>query len=93
MPGVATGRLAATVLMLLPLYLQAAGWQAGFGLQGWFTLRRAATRYCKGYAAAIWIHTAAAIPWVVVIVGLGLRLAEPELEELRGARLPAARAC
>ncbi len=88
----AWGRRAAawllTVLMLLPLYLQAAGWQAGFGLQGWFTLRSGGHALLQGYAAAIWIHAAAAIPWVVVIVGLGLRLAEPELEELAALDFP-----
>lgn len=82
----ARGRRAAawllTVLMLLPLYLQAAGWQAGFGLQGWFTLLAGGRTLLQGLPAAVWIHTAAAIPWVVVLVGLGLRFAEPDLEEL-----------
>src|SRR5437763_505491 len=25
-------------MLLMPLYLQAAGWQAGFGLDGWYSL-------------------------------------------------------
>ncbi len=87
----ARGRRAAawllTVLMLLPLYLQAAGWQAGFGLQGWFTLLAGGHTLLQGLPAAVWIHTAAAIPWVVVLVGLGLRFAEPDLEELAALEL------
>ncbi len=81
----AVGRKAAfwclTVLMLLPLYVQAAGWQAGFGLQGWFTLLAGGRTLLQGFPAAVWIHSAAAIPWIVVLVGLGLWFAEPELEE------------
>ena len=34
-----------------------------------------------GWRGAIVVHTAAAVPWVVLMVGVGLRLAEPELEE------------
>jgi iron(III) transport system permease protein len=37
--------------------------------------------WLEGWQAAVWIHTAAAIPWVVLIVGAGLWLVEPELEE------------
>ena len=78
-------RRSATVLLLAllftPLYLQAAAWQAGFGLQGWYTLAVGGPALLGGWSGAILVHVAAAIPWVVVIVGLGLRLAEPELEE------------
>jgi iron(III) transport system permease protein len=87
----AFGRKAAgwclTVLMLLPLYVQAAAWQAGFGLQGWFTFLSGGHTLLQGFPATIWIHTAAAIPWIVVIVGLGLWFAEPELEELASLEL------
>ncbi len=91
----ASGRKAAlwllTVLMLLPLYVQAAGWQAGFGLQGWFTLLTGGHSLLAGFPAAVWIHSVAAIPWVVVLVGLGLRFAEPELEELAALEFSPAR--
>jgi iron(III) transport system permease protein len=70
-------------LLFLPLYLQAAGWDAGFGRQGWFSLSHGnlATPVLSGWTAAIWIHGVAAIPWVFLIVGLGLRYVESELEE------------
>jgi len=83
------GRRAALVLfgvmLFVPLYLQAAAWQAGFGLQGWFTLEW--REWCvsrtllEGWTGAIWVHAMAALPWVVLIVGAGFWLVEPELEE------------
>ncbi len=79
------GKKIASVLLLAllftPLYLQAAGWQAAFGLQGWFTSLFAAPPLLDGWRGAIAIHTLAVTAWVVVIVGVGLRLVEPELEE------------
>ena len=69
------------VMLFVPLYLQAAAWQAGFGLQGWYTLAVGGPVWLEGFRAAVWIHAAAAIPWTTLIVGVGLRLVEPELEE------------
>ena len=69
-------------MIFVPLYLQAGAWQAGFGDQGWFTLAAQIHRPgFTGWRAAIWIHSLAALPWVVGIVGIGFRLVEPELEE------------
>lgn len=79
------GALAVLVAMLfIPLYLQAAAWDAGFGMQGWFSVQQGNLQFppLAGWRAVIWIHALAAIPWVVLIVGIGLRLVEPELEEL-----------
>ena len=66
---------AVSVLLFLPLYTQTAAWQAGFGQQGWFV------DWLEGWPGAIWIHTLAATPWVVMIVGAGLRRVQPQLEE------------
>ena len=70
-------------LLMLPLYLQAAGWDAGFGQLGWCSLVRgaAATPLLQGGTAAVWIHALAAVPWVVLLVGAALLGVEPELEE------------
>ena len=70
-------------LLLVPLYLQAAAWDAGFGQLGWFSLSRGqlAEPLLDGWRAAIWIHSMASVPWVVAIVGVGLRLGKAELEE------------
>jgi iron(III) transport system permease protein len=68
-------------LLFIPLYVQAAAWQAGFGLTGWFRSVAPGAPWLEGWHGAVWVHTAAAIPWVTLIVAVGLRLVEPELEE------------
>jgi iron(III) transport system permease protein len=70
--------------LFLPLYVQASAWDAGFGLQGWFTQLRGDVSHAwlVGERAAIWIHTLAATPWALLLVALGLRQVEPDLEEL-----------
>ena len=90
-PGrtLAAGLLA--VMLLVPLYLQAAGWDAGFGKLGWQAASgRLARPLLEGWQAAIWIHAMAAVPWVTLLVGLGVRYVEPELEDdalLAGGKL------
>ncbi len=76
--------LALCVLLFLPLYVQASAWDAGFGQQGWFSqwIGRTAEPLLRGEAAVLWIHTLAAVPWVVLIVGASLRQVEGDLEEL-----------
>lgn len=70
-------------MLFVPLYLQAAGWDAGFGRQGWLSLSRGmlAAPLLAGWRAVIWIHAIAALPWVVLITGIRLRYTEPELED------------
>jgi iron(III) transport system permease protein len=72
-------------MLLVPLFLIAGAWDAGFGVQGWYTLRTnphlATQPLLSGWRAAIWIHGLAAVPWVALIVGVGLLSVERELEE------------
>jgi iron(III) transport system permease protein len=83
------GRRAALLLLVgmlfVPLYLITGAWDAGFGIQGWHTLATnphlAHDPWLAGWRAAIWVHGLAAVPWVVVIVGAGLRAVEGEIEE------------
>ncbi len=70
------------LMLFVPLYLQAAAWQAGFGVQGWFTLAGGYPALLDGWPGVIWIHVMAAIPWVVLIAAVGFRAIDPELEEL-----------
>jgi iron(III) transport system permease protein len=74
--------LAAGMLMV-PLYLQAAAWDAGFGQLGWCSLVRgpAVPPLLSGGTAAVWVHGMAAVPWVVMLVSAALAGVEPELEE------------
>ncbi|MBN2577919.1 MAG: iron ABC transporter permease [Pirellulales bacterium] len=81
LPGRKIGLAVVVGMVFVPLYLQAAAWEAGFGLQGWFTLATEGAALLNGWRGAIWIHTLAAIPWVTVIAGLGMRRIERELEE------------
>ncbi len=70
-------------LLLIPLYLQAAGWDAGLGRQGWWTYRTGSVRspWLAGWTALIVIHAAHALPWVIVISMAGFRWVACELEE------------
>jgi iron(III) transport system permease protein len=71
-------------LLIVPLYLQAATWQWGFGLFGWYTLAFGSplqVPWLVGWRGAIFVHAVADIPWVALIVGLASRQVEAQLEE------------
>lgn len=70
--------------LLVPVYLQAAGWDAAFGRQGWYSYQWStlSNPLFVGWLAVIWIQSVVLLPWVTILVGLGLRLVEPELEEM-----------
>ncbi len=80
-------RLWITLLVLqifVPLYVFGAAWRSTLGFTGWAhdtPLGRLSWLMLEGWSGAIWVHVAAAVPWVVLIVGLALRYVEPELEE------------
>jgi iron(III) transport system permease protein len=88
----AWGRKAAwfvlVALLFVPIYLQAAGWDTWFGRQSWLWQGPRAPTY--RLLVAIWIHAAAAIPWVAMIVGGALLQIAPELEESASLDLPVA---
>src|SRR2546423_9994903 len=81
------GRRAATaaigVLLFLPLYVQLSGWDAALGKLGWFTLGHGslAQPFLAGMRGAIFVHGIAAVPWVALIVGIGLLQVDPAQEE------------
>ncbi len=83
LPGRSAASLVLGVMLLVPLYLQATAWDAGFGQLGWYSVTSDAVSspLLRGWQAAIWIHGLASIPWVALLVGAGLRLVESELEE------------
>jgi iron(III) transport system permease protein len=84
-PGRRAAALVFTGMLLVPLYLIAGAWDAGFGIQGWQTLAAnphlAHRPWLDGWRAAIWVHGLGTVPWVVLIVGAGLRAVEAEIEE------------
>jgi iron(III) transport system permease protein len=71
------------LLLIVPLYLQAAAWQSGFGPYGWFTLAFGGSSdpWLWKWRGAIFVHAMAAVPWVALFVGLAARQVEPQLEE------------
>jgi iron(III) transport system permease protein len=72
-------------MLFVPLYVVTGAWDAGFGIQGWHTLTTnphlAHQPWLSGWRAAVWVHGLAAVPWVVLVVGAGLRAVEAEVEE------------
>src|SRR3954452_13186207 len=84
-PGRRTAAVLLVAMLFLPIYLVTGAWDAGFGVQGWFTMSTNAhllhEPLLAGWRAAIWVHALGAVPWVVVIVGASLRAVESELEE------------
>ena len=69
------------MLLVVPPYLQASAWLSWFTLPGWSALDPTSGDWFGGMPAAIWVHAVAAVPWVALIVGLGVGFVEPELEE------------
>jgi iron(III) transport system permease protein len=78
------------LLLFVPLPLTASAWQSFVGLGGWlgnvlsFAPVPSAVQWrpwAHGLLPAVALHTAAALPWIIWIVGLGLGRVERELEE------------
>jgi iron(III) transport system permease protein len=90
-------RFLTILTLFVPLPLFASGWQAALGSGGWLPLDAWNTLppddpdllpggpiwkpWARGLDAAIWVHAAAALPWVILIVGQGLLWVERDLEE------------
>ena len=87
----AFGRRATLYVILLslmvPLPLQATAWLGAIGSPGRAQFLGLAIRL-EGMPGAAFIHAMAALPWVVLIAGLGLMSVEPELEESAMMDLP-----
>jgi iron(III) transport system permease protein len=97
LPGRRLLRLLAVLTLFVPLPLFASGWEAALGSGGWLPVAvwtRLAPNdpdvtpggglwkpWGLGLAPAVWMHAAAALPWVLVLVGQGLCWVERELEE------------
>ncbi len=81
------GRLLILLTLFVPLPLFTSGWQAVLGAGGWLPVPAwsgpgaAWTPWGQGIGSAVWIHTVAALPWVVLLAGQGLSWVERELEE------------
>ena len=72
-------------LLFVPLYVQAAAWQAAVGQGGWLVPGHAmnpdGATWLQGWYGAVWVHGMAATAWVVLFVGAALKNVPRELEE------------
>jgi iron(III) transport system permease protein len=74
--------------MFIPLPLHATAWLGAFGNVG-RSQAIGSRPILVGWAGAATVHALAALPWVVVLAGVGLRSVEPRLEEAALLDLPA----
>jgi iron(III) transport system permease protein len=90
-------RLLTLLTLFIPLPLFTSAWQIVLGSGGWLptqfwgtplpgdpdvsTSGMAWKPWGHGPGGAIWVHAVAGLPWVIVLVGQGLRWVERELEE------------
>jgi ABC-type Fe3+ transport system permease subunit len=79
LPGRHFLRFIAFLALFVPLPLVTAAWQMALG--GLWYGSGATPLWPQGLAPAIAIHSLVALPWVIVLTGLGLSWVEPELEE------------
>jgi iron(III) transport system permease protein len=81
-------------MIFVPLFVHVAGWQAGFGVDGWFRWSSTpgySNPLIDGWWGAIWIHAMAAVPWVVCIVAAGLGSTPSSPEEAASLVVPPGR--
>ncbi len=84
LPGRRLARWLLVMQLFIPLHVQVAAWNAGFGVSGWFTGGMVSSErwvLLELWRGAVLVQAVALLPWVTLIVGAGLKLVEPELEE------------
>jgi iron(III) transport system permease protein len=80
--------MALGMMALVPLQLHATAWLGALGNAGRMQAIGGQPILTGRRGAAV-IHALAALPWVVLLAGIGLRTIEPELEESAELDLPA----
>jgi iron(III) transport system permease protein len=83
LPGRDVLRGLTALTLFVPLPVLTTAWQAALGGESLFPFwnDRPGQPWASGLGPAVWIHAMAALPWVILIVGIGLRRVEGELEE------------
>lgn len=97
LPGRGFFQFLTVVALFVPMPILVSAWQSALGAGGWLSVDiwiPAASSdpdvspmgtmwkpWVQGRLAAVWIHFLAGLPWVILIVGIGLRWVERELEE------------
>jgi iron(III) transport system permease protein len=81
---------ALAVAAFVPMPLHATAWLGAFGNAGRAqALGLGMLPVLAGWPGAAFVHATAALPWIVLIAGVGLLTVEPELEEAARLDLPA----
>ena len=78
------------IALFVPLPLHATSWLGAIGNLGRMQAIGAQPILVGRTGAAV-VHALAVFPWVVILVGLGLRTIEPELEEAAALEMPMTR--
>ena len=78
----------AMLILFVPTPLHATAWLGSFGNAG-RSQAIGSVPILTGLRGAAFVHAMACLPWVVLLVGVGLRMVEPELEESALLDLPA----
>lgn len=72
------------LLLFLPLYIQLASWEAGFGTGGWYSMviaQKLSNPPLDGFRGAVLVHAVALVPWLFWIFRLGLIQVPRTLEQ------------
>jgi iron(III) transport system permease protein len=71
-------------MAVLPLYMQAAAWEAGFGKLGWYTVAQGSSQspWLTSWRAAVWVYFVAALPWTTAVAFVGLDRLDRRLQDL-----------
>lgn len=79
------------MLLFVPLYVQLSAWDAAFGKLGWFTFLHGslAQPLLGGMRGAIVVHGMAAVPWMALLIAIGLWQVDPAQEESALLVMPA----
>jgi iron(III) transport system permease protein len=80
-PGRGFLRKLVVVSLFVPLPLLTCAWQSALGGAGWLGPPDPSWPWATGFRAAVWVHAAAGLPWVIWLVGQGLCWVESETEE------------
>ncbi len=84
-PGAGFWQGCLLVLLFVPLFIQLASWEAGFGRGGWYsTLVSQQLSYppLDNFRGAVLVHAAAAIPWLFWMSRLGFLSVSRTFEEV-----------
>ena len=87
LPGRRFWLIVLALVACVPMPLYATGWLGGFGNLGRSQVFGTEPILVGRFGAAF-VHAAASLTWIIWIVGVGLRLVEPELEESARLDLP-----